>query len=716
MNNKLQILQKRRKFRLTGLCFLLFLFSNLSVFAQGDRTIRGTVMDTYNEPVIGAGVLLKGKTGVGTATDIDGKFTLRIPSGSQTLVISYVGMRTQEVNVGEQENIMVTLEYDEVGLQEVVIVGFGQQKKESVVGAITQTTGKVLERAGGVSNIGMALTGNLPGVVTSSSTGMPGEEDPRILIRGRSSWNNADPLILVDGIERDMTSVDINSVESISVLKDASATAVFGVRGANGVILITTKRGKEGKATINANISTTMKTPSQLPKMYDAYDALALRNQVIENELGLKPEAWVYMTPQAVLNKYRYPANTEEWERYPNVNWRKELLKDFAMSYNANVDISGGTSFVKYFTNVDYQNEGDLFRSHDNNRGYQAGYTFNRINVRSNLDFNLTKSTIMRLNLSGSHGVRKKPGNRSYEYTLWATLYGVAPDVFRPRYSDGVWGYYRPSPTQSSTNSVQDVALSGIEYITNNRLYTDFQLEQDLSMLLKGLKIRGLVSFDNTFEETRRGINDTEHWRPTLHKWIDPETGTTYYDQTIDSNNKFDFQDGIHWYSQNGSMNHNETFRRLYYSAQINYANKFGKHNVSLMSDFSREENARGSVIPYYRENWVFRTTYDFDSRYLLEYNGAYNGSEKFAASNRFAFFQSGALGWIVSEEPFVKNLDFNWLDMFKLRGSYGQIGDDQVRGRWLYMTTWNYNSSTSGNNRFHQGLTGVNGSNSPYA
>ncbi|GHT41476.1 hypothetical protein FACS189437_08430 [Bacteroidia bacterium] len=508
------------------------------------------MLDTHNEPLIGASVVLKGKTSVGASTDLDGKFTLKIPTGNQTIVVSLLGMKPQEVNVGSRDNISVILEENEVGLQEVVVVGFGQQKKESVVGAITQTSGKVLERAGGVSSIGAALTGNLPGVVTTSSTGMPGEEDPQILIRGRSSWNNANPLILVDGIERDMTSVDINSVESVSVLKDASATAVFGVRGANGVVLITTKRGKEGKATINANVSSTVKTPSQLPSMYDAYDDLAIRNRVIESELGLKPEAWAYMTPQAVLNKYRYPANTEEWERYPNVNWRNELLKDYAMSYNANVDITGGTSFVKYFTNIDFLNEGDLFKEFNNSRGYQPGYGFNRINVRSNLDFTLTKSTTMRLNLSGSHGVRKKPNNRAYEWTMWGTLYGVAPDVFRPQYSDGVWGYYKPSPTQVSTNSVQDVALNGIEYITNNRLYTDFQLEQDLGMFLKGLKIRGLLSFDNTFEETGRGINDTQHWVPTLHKWIDPETGEVYYDQTVDSNNKFDFQDGIHWYGR----------------------------------------------------------------------------------------------------------------------------------------------------------------------
>jgi TonB-linked SusC/RagA family outer membrane protein len=708
---------RRWKLLLTkGFLFLWITFSGLTVFAQNTQTVKGRVTDETGDPLLGVSVVLKNNAANGTVTDAEGNFMLAVPAGKQTLKVTSIGMLGQEVTVSGTAPITIVLKEDTKLLGEVVVVGFGQQKKESVIGAITQTSGKVLERAGGVSSIGAALTGNLPGVVTTASTGMPGEEDPRILIRGRSSWNNANPLILVDGIERDMTAVDINSVESISVLKDASATAVFGVRGANGVILVTTKRGKLGKATINANVSTSLKTASKLPAMYDAYDDLSIRNTVVERELGYRPEAWAYITPQNIMNKYRNPANTEEWERYPNVNWKDELLKDFAQSYKASIDISGGTPLGKYFTNVDFLNEGDLYKKVGNDRGYQSGYTFNRVNVRSNLDFTLTKSTTMHVNLSGSHGVKKKPFNRTYEFTIWATLYGVAPDVFRPKYSDGVWGYYRPMPTQTYSNSVEAMAIGGIEYITNDKLTTDFNLEQDLGMLLKGLKIRGLLSFDNTFIENHRGLNDTEHWVPTLHEWIDPETGIKYYDQTIDANNKFDFQNGIHWYSMAGSMDNKETFRKLYYSGQINYANKFGNHNVTAMGDFSREENAKGSIIPSYRENWVFRATYDFASRYFVEYNGAYNGSEKFAPQNRFAFFQSGALGWLISEEPYIKKLNFNWLDMLKLRGSYGQIGDDQVDGRWLYMTTWNYNAGTDGNNRFHQGLSGVSGSNSPYA
>lgn len=232
------------------LAFLFLLISAcLTVLqAQNKVFVKGTVVNEQQEPIFGAAIVLKSDKTIGTISDMDGKFSLQVSSSNATLVVSYLGMETQEVELKGKTTVQVKLKDVDLKLDEVVVVGFGQQKKESLVGAITQTSGKVLERAGGVSSVGAALTGNLPGVVTMQSSGLPGEEDPKIIIRGSSSWNSSDPLILVDGIERPMSGVDITSVESISVLKDASATAVFGVKGANGVILITTKRGKEGAA------------------------------------------------------------------------------------------------------------------------------------------------------------------------------------------------------------------------------------------------------------------------------------------------------------------------------------------------------------------------------------------------------------------------------------------------------------------------------------
>ena len=703
--------------RKLSILLLTMLFCT-TMWAQNGVAISGTVVDSNGEGLIGASVVVKGNTSVGTVTDFDGNFSLSVPSEKSTIVISYVGMNTQELKVGSKRTFKVTLT-DNTQLTEVVVVGFGQQKKASVVGAITQTDSKTLERSGGVTSLGQALSGNLPGVVTMSTTGKPGDEDPEIVIRGVTSPNSSSPLVLVDGVERPMSSVDINSVQSISVLKDASATAVFGVRGANGVILITTKRGQEGKATININASTTLKSYSKLPDMMDAYDALSLRNQVIESELPFRPEAWSYYLTQNRLNKYRNPANQEEFERYPNVDWVDELLKDVALSYNVNVNLAGGTKFVKYFVNADYSHEGDIYKKVPNFRGYEPGFSYDRINVRSNLDFNLTKTTQLHVNLSGSHAV-KKATQGQYENLVWSAFYGISPDSFRPIYSDGSFGYYRPNPTQAATNSMEDLSVNGIGYTTNDRLNTDFTLEQDLSFITKGLNIQAKLAFDNAFQEgnpwTRqfRGVDDTTDWEDNPHKWIDPDTGRAYTDVDPDALYKFDFKNNNAWKTGAGEMFDGGLYRRLNYSVQLNYSRTFGQHTVGAMGNWSREQYATGSESPHYRENWVFRATYDFAHRYMLEYNGAYNGSEIFSKDNRFAFFNSGAIGWMVSEEKFMKPLlDKHIIDMLKIRASYGEIGDDYIDenkyGRWLFRDTW----TNSGN--YRQDMTGVDPAKSPY-
>ena len=686
--------------RQKGVLFFFLLAYSLSVAAQNKFQVQGKVLDVNDEPLIGATVALKGNTAVGTVADFDGNFMLEVPDRNSVLVVSYLGMTTQEIDVDGRQMIVVVLREDSEMLDEVVVVGYGQQKKASVVGAITQTTGKVLERAAGISDIGAALTGNLPGVITTQSSGMPGEEEPQIVIRGASSWNNSAPLVLVDGIERPMSSVDISSVQTVSVLKDASATAIYGVKGANGVILITTKRGTEGAAQINVTANMTMKVPSKLPNKLDSYDALRARNVAIEHELALNPESWAYMTPQAIINKYRYPANLEEYERYPNVDWQKELFKNFAVSYNANVNVSGGTSFVKYFASVDYVHEGDLFRVFDNGRNYDSGYGYNRINARSNLDFQITKTTVFKVNLAGSTGVRKSPWNNSTaangnsDWSVaqqWAGAYNIAPDVFLPKYSDGSWGFY-PNIT-NVTNSAANLSLGGAMEATTTRITTDFTLEQDLSFITKGLSARAMISWDNTFVEWQRGINDQNN--DAVQKWINPETGAVVYKKDLDSNTGFDYQQGIMWNTAGGTVKDWETQRNLYYQAQLNWARSFGKHNVTAMGLFSRQETATGSEIPNYREDWAFRATYNYADRYFFEYNGAYNGSEKFSPENRFAFFNSGAIGWMISEEPFMK-FSRKWLDMLKIRASYGEIGDDNVSTRWLYMNQWAYGGTAS--------------------
>lgn len=689
---------------LTYLCLTLALCFLCSVRAYAE-TVTGLVLDDTGEPLIGATVIPKGDAIHGTVTDIDGRFSVNVPDLKKgTLQVSYVGMKTAEVRINGRSELNITLQSDATELTSLVVVGYGQQKKASVVGAITQTTGEVLQRAGGVSSIGNALTGNLPGVVTNASTGMPGDEDPKIVIRGISTWNNSDPLILVDGIERPMSSVDVNSVKSISVLKDASATAVYGVKGANGVILITTKRGTEGRAQISASMNFTTKVISQLPRSLESADALMVRNRAIERELGISPNAWAKITPMEIIEKYRNPASLEEAERYPNVDWQDALFKKSAMSYNPNISLSGGTKFVKYYAAFDYLHEGDLYRTYDNNRGYKTSYAFDRINVRSNLDFQITKSTLLKMNLSGSHGVRNmpwdRPGNDWYSTQLWQSAYSAPHDAFIPRYSDGTWGYY-PANEQGAPNSIVGFATLGHEKRTTTRINTDFSLVQDMGFLLPGLKISAMVSWDNTFVERDRGIRDGAE---VNSKWIDPDTGLASWDKYTQAPSNFDWQEGLTWVTEGGKIG--DTERNLYYQGQISWANTFGDHSVSAMGVFNRNEKTINSEFTNYREDWAFRATYDYANRYFVEYNGAYNGSERFGVKHRFEFFNSGAIGWMLSNEKFM-SFARNWLDNFKIRYSIGQVGDDNINERWMYATQWAYDGKSN--------LGIYPGNNSPY-
>jgi TonB-linked SusC/RagA family outer membrane protein len=694
---------------------MLFAFSTM-LYAQEGITVKGTVVDSNGEPLIGATVAVKGKPSVVTVTDLDGNFTLaKVPSQSSTLVFTYVGMSAHEEKVGSKRTFNVTLAEDAM-LEEVVVVGYGQQKKASVVGAISQTTGEVLERSAGIGSVSAALTGNLPGIATIASTGRPGEEDPRIYIRGAAAWNqDAQPLILVDGVKRDIQSVDITSVATVSVLKDASATAVYGVEGANGVILITTKRGQEGKAKINVGFNATLKAVSKLPRKYDSYDGYMLRNEALEHELAIGGAAsWEFYRPQTFINLFRnqdhtvkpnfaadgtYLGDYSQAERYANVDWQEEMFKDFTLSYNTNLNISGGSQYVKYFVAFDFQNEGDMTKLWDNHQGYTGGYSYNRLNVRSNLDFQITKTTQFNVSLAGSNAQKKSPrfywGNDGefFQQQKWAGAYGMAPNLFPVQFSDGAWGYY--PLTSNIENSPQSVATSGYELQTITRIFTDFVLEQKLDFITKGLVARGTISWDNNFTEGSRGIADQHEVK---RAYILPENGQLIRAKDIDTTTGFDFYESRDWTTQAGSIS--STSRATEMSLQLFWGRQFGDHNVTAMGNWKRRITQWGSDLENRREDWVFRTTYDFKGRYFAEFNGAYNGSQKFSPDNRFAFFCSGAIGWMLSEEPFMKKLkDKGIIDMFKIRGSLGEIGDDNAGERWAYLTRWEVTNNGNGFN-----------------
>lgn len=691
-----------------GILFIVLWTFSLCIFAQ-NITVRGRVTDASNEPLIGVTVRIEG-TSTGTITDMDGNFTFsNIPSNA-VLEVSYVGMVSQTIPVNGRTTINVVLREDSEVLEEVVVVGYGVQKKESIVGSIVQTTSDDIKRTGNVTDLKQALTGQLPGVVTLTSSGEPGgvgggNNATEIYIRGRNTWNGGQPLILVDGVERSMENIDVSEVETISVLKDASATAVFGVKGANGVILITTKRGQTGKPEMSFTYNTTALMISRLPDKLDAYDTRRLKNEIIEREVVLNSGSWADYTPYEILKRYQKPQSAEYAEIYANVDWVDALFKDVGMSQRAAFNVTGGTDFVNYFGSVAYLHEGDMFEDYDNAKGYSPNYNFDRFNFRTNLGFNLTKTTKLSVDLSGYYSIK----NTNYGYfqeasggtnnrMVWAAAYSMPPDVFLPQYSDGRWGASFLLPPEQMVNPVALLYNTGIMTYKATSMNANFGLKQDLGFITKGLSADASFFYD-TYVITRRRLSDENHVRPNegnlAAKVIDPEKYegpnqdpseyTTYVPMV--GSNKFDWVVRP-WTIQGEEMLNGNITRRMMYQLRANYARKFDLHNVGLMGFFKREEYARGSMFKNYREDWVFRTTYDYDTRYLFEANGAYNGSEKFGPGYRFGFFPSLALGWYVTNEKFW-TIDF--INRMKLRYSIGVVGDDQGGARWAYSNQYSY-------------------------
>lgn len=658
--------------------------------------ITGKITDSATGEVLpGVNIVVEG-TQKGTISDANGAYTLTGVDPRASLTFSFIGYVKQVVPVAGKTVINVALIAETKGLEEVVVIGYGKQKKESVVGAISQTTAATLQKSGGITTLGAALTGNIPGIITLSGNGAPGSEDPVIYIRGQGTWNAAGPLILIDGIERPMAGLDISSVESISVLKDASATAVFGVKGANGVILVTTKRGQTGKANISIKLNTTMKVPSKLPGKLDSYDALTIRNLAVENELGLSPASWNRMTPIPELYKYRHPSSLAEAEQFPNVDWQDASFKNYAMSNQENITVSGGSAYVKYFTSLDYLHEGDIMNMRDNGKGYTPAYGYDALNFHSNLDINLTSTTTLAANISGFYGNKQTTTNTGFEYTMWQSAYSNAPDSYPVQYSDGAWGYWSAQPVQQ-VNSLEAMSNSGILNTKTTRFNTDFTLNQDLKMITPGLTFNGKVAMDNTYVSSK-SLNDGND----IQKYISP-TGQVTWLHTTGTNN-YDWVNPP-WTVGAESMNNSSTYRKLYYEMRLNYVKRILKHEITALGLFSRDNSATGSSFPSYREDWVFRATYNYASKYNIEFNGSYNGSEKFSNAYRFQFFPSAAGGWTISQEEFMKRI--KWIDKLKIRGSYGLVGNDNISGRWLYSSQFAYGGTAR--------LGPTSGTRSPY-
>lgn len=656
---------------------------------QTKRTITGTVVtgDT-NEPAVGATVYLRNST-TGTITDTDGKFSITVEGLGGVLDFSYIGYKSQEVALVGQTSINVTLQPDNEVLDEVVVVGYGSQRKESVVGAIS--TLDVTKLIVPTSNLSTALAGQLSGIVAMSRSGEPGKNSAAdFYIRGVSSFTgNTSPLVLVDGVERDLDLVDTEDIASFSILKDASASAVYGVRGANGVILITTKKGAVGKPQVNVRTEFGFTQPTKKPKMVNSAQWAELYNEAYSTN---------YYSAEDI-EMYRSGADPD---LYPNVDWFDTMFNNMAANQRVNLNITGGSDIVRYYVAGSFYNESSIYKNAGNIYGYDSSIRYNKFNFRANVDLNLTKSTVINLNLANIYEKSFGPGFGDTDSDIWSYLFMTSPNAFPVEYSDGRLS--GPS-SDSGYNPWNMLVHSGYREQFWNSAQSLIGVTQDIGALwepLKGLTANIKFSWDawNTTLQRRSKSPTFYHARGRA------EDGSLIYD---DENG-----DGIWEPVHTGDetltygIGRSGTMTR-YVEGSLTYNRLFGEHRVGALFLYNHkiytdtQAGSSSASLPYKDQGIAGRLTYAFRDTYFLEVNMGYNGSENFARGHRFGFFPAVALGWMMSSEKWFEPAT-KVIDMLKWKASYGKVGNDDIGGtrRWVYEPTivtggsWYYGQSAN--------------------
>lgn len=685
---------RHQSMKLKWMCllFLSLLLSPPLLWGQ-NHSIKGQIVDAKsNEPLIGVNITVEG-TSNGTISDVDGHFTLTATPDA-VLKISYIGYREILLKVADlKKDAIISLEEDSKQLEEVVVVGYGVQKKVTSVGSITQTGGNELMKGGSVNSVSEALQGKLNGVVAINSSGMPGDNEVKMYIRGKSTWDNTDPLVLVDGIERNMNDVDMNEIESISVLKDASATAVYGVRGGNGVILITTKRGTDTAPVINFSANYTFKSPATSMKLADHVTAMQAYNMAMANDAS-----WDKLIPQSTIDAWSRAYAEGNYGAYndvfPYVNWWDELITG-GFTQNYNINIRGGTDYMKYFASAGYQGDGDIYDLKKND-DFDPRHTYKRYNWRSNFDFNFTKSTKLSINIAGSMGYRNKSIDNDSPFNRILTESTSDHPIM---YSDGNWG------DDEEKNPVANMNLGGAKLRKTFQGWYDASLEQKLDFITKGLKVAAKVSYSSsstTNTDVYRGGGSADQALKSIvryhrvYDYANPVVntdGTITYpmieDKRLPTSESVPLPPGVTMWDGLDAYT-----RRFYYEFSVAYNRSFNDHNVSALALVNRkiyderytENNTQYMRFPNYNEDWVGRVTYNWKERYLTEMNISYTGSEKFARGERFGLFPSFSLGWRLSEEPFIKKSIGKVLTNAKFRYSWGKVGSDAGAKRWNYI------------------------------
>lgn len=663
----------------------------MNAWAQ-TKQVSGVVTDGTGETVIGASVLEKGTTN-GTITDLDGKFILTVNENA-VLQISYVGYTTQEVPVKGKTSFNITLKEDSEMLEEVVVVGYGAQKKESVVGAISQVSNKELLQSP-AANVSQAISGKIAGVITSQTSGAPGSDDTQIYIRGRATFaGDAQPLVLVDGVEREFSQIAPDDIETISVLKDASATAVYGVRGANGVMLITTKRGKEQKPEVSLTANWQIQSPTRTDTYLDSYQSVMLLEEALAND-GL-PSQYSASDIEMFRRSVAGELTGVDAMLYPNVDWYDEVLNSTAPAQRYNVSVRGGTKRMRYYASAELYDQQGLVKDLSNDAyGNSSSPSFRRYAFRANMDFFLIKDLTVSVNFGtrfeerGGPNSNESSGYSEIFYEMNHTpgwLFPVSVQVQNGEKTETIYG----GTSQYQNNIVGRLAEAGFYRATNTINETNFIADYKMDWLTPGLSVKGMLSFD--YDSYNRKLYS--------------KSFATY--QLTDTSNPSELKSWNRFNSDGelaGSQSHAADYK-LYMEAQVNYARTFGKHDVTGMVLYNQNDHRVNDELARRYQGLVGRATYAYDDRYLAEVNFGYNGSENFMKGRRFGFFPAFSVGWRVSNESFMEKYS-NWLNNLKIRASYGQVGNDiySVNGvvqRFLYEEAWNqiandYTFGTSG-------------------
>lgn len=668
---------------------ILLLSCSMGTWAQ-NIVVTGVVTDAQKEPLIGVNVAVKDVPGLGAITDINGKYKISIEP-YQRLIFSYVGFDKVEVLIKEQRVVNVSMKESAASsLDEVVITGTGVQKKLTVTGAITTVNVSDLTHTAN-GNVVNALAGNVAGVLAMQTSGQPGRNTSEFWIRGISTFGaSTSALVLVDGFERDLDDVNIEDIESFSVLKDASATAIYGSRGANGVVLITTKHGKAGKINIDAKVETSYNTRTITPKFVDGYTYATMMN---EARITRNQEP-IYQQDELDLLRMGLDPDL-----YPNVDWTDLLLKDGAMTYRANVNMNGGGSTARYFVSLSYLKEDGMYKTDETLRkDYNTNANANTWNYRLNTDIDITKTTLLKVGVSGSLKKYNEPGLSG---DVWKSLMYQNPISVPVMYSNG---YIPAYGTGDRTNPWVLATQTGYKEHWENTIQSNLTLEQKLDFITQGLKFVGRFGFDTWNKNNIDRIKWPEQYKAQRFR---DENGNLVFDRVTEEQKMKQ--------TSSAEGNRNEIFE-----AELHYDRGFKEHHVGGLLKFNQDskvftvgtgEDIKKGIARRHL-GLAGRVSYNWNYRYFADFNFGYNGSENFADGHRFGFFPAVSAAWNVAEEPIIKK-NLKWMNMFKIRYSFGKvgndvlkIGDDEYRFPYLYTIgdgsgyTWadyNYNNSYSG-------------------